>query len=104
MPMRVWLSAETGEGADLLLDAIAEYLFQDRVRGSLRLDATEARLRALVYRHGQVLSEQSLDDGGCELEVEFDRRDFEQLRSREGLNFVEPPAAGLSKAAADNAV
>ena len=104
MPMRVWLSAATGDGVDLLLEAIAEYLFQDRVRGSLRLDATEARLRALVYRHGQVLHEEPLEDGGCELEVEFDRRDFEQLRSREGLSFIEPQNDGVSSAAGNNAV
>jgi GTP-binding protein HflX len=89
MPTRVWLSAETGEGVDLLLGAIAEYLFQDRVRGTIRLSVAEARLRALVYSNGQVLDEQSLEDGGWQLQVEFERRDFEQLHSREGLSFYE---------------
>jgi hypothetical protein len=35
------------------------------------------------------LDEQSLDDGGWQLQVEFERRDFEQLHSREGLSFYE---------------
>ncbi len=85
MPMRVWLSAATGEGVGLLLEAIAEYLFQDRVRGIARLDVSQARLRALIYEFGLVLGEQLLEDGGWQLEVEFDRRDFETLQSREGL-------------------
>jgi hypothetical protein len=37
------------------------------------------------------LDEQSLEDGGWQLQVEFERRDFEQLRSREGLRFYEGP-------------
>jgi GTP-binding protein HflX len=89
MPTRVWLSAQTGEGVDLLLSAISEYLFQDRVRGTIKLGVAEARLRALVYSTGQILKEQSLEDGGWQLQVEFERRDFEQLHSREGLRFCE---------------
>jgi GTP-binding protein HflX len=89
MPMRVWLSARTGEGVDLLLSAIAEYLFQDRVRGIVRLNVSQARLRALIYEVGQVLEEESQDDGGWQLQVEFERRRFEQLRSREQLSFIE---------------
>ena len=91
MPMRVWLSAQTGEGVELLLSAISEYLFQDRVRGTIRLDVSQARLRALVYSAGQVLDEQLLDDGSWQLQVEFERRDFEQLHSREDLSFYEEP-------------
>jgi GTP-binding protein HflX len=88
MPMRVWLSAVTGEGLDLLLSAIAEYLFQDRVRGIVRLDVSQARLRALLFDVGQILDERMLDDGGWELQLDMDRRDFAALQSREGLKFV----------------
>ena len=87
MPMRVWLSAVTGEGVDLLLTAIAEYLFQDRVCGTLRLDVSQARLRSLIYSVGQVLEEELLEEGGWDLKVDMDRRDFEKLQSREGLEF-----------------
>jgi len=66
-------------------------LFQDRVRGTIRLDVSQARLRALVYSAGQVLDEQLLDDGSWQLQVEFERRDFEQLHSREDLSFYEEP-------------
>jgi GTP-binding protein HflX len=98
MPKRVWLSAETGEGVELLLTALAEFLFQDRVRGIVRLDVAQARLRALVYSTGQILDEELLDDGGWRINVEFDRRDFEQLQMKEQLNFEEsdtPPKAAV---------
>jgi GTP-binding protein HflX len=96
MPMRVWLSAMTGEGVGLLLAAIADYLFQDRVRGIIRLEVSQARLRSLIYEAGQVLTESPLDDGGWQLQVEFARRDFEKLQSREQLSFCEEPGAESS--------
>ena len=77
MPQRVWLSAMTGEGVDLLLTAIAEYLFRDRLRGTIKLNVDQARLRALVYELGQVRQEDPLDDGGWLIYVELERRDFE---------------------------
>ena len=43
----------------------------------------------LVYSAGQVFAEKVLDEGGWELDVELDRRDYEQLLSKEGLQFTE---------------
>jgi GTP-binding protein HflX len=87
MPWRVWLSAETGEGINLLLGAISEYLFKDRVRGAFVLGVEQSRLRALIYSAAQVLDEKELEDGGWLLEVEMGKRDYEQLANREGLRF-----------------
>ena len=99
MPRRVWVSAETGAGTDLLLGVISEFLFRDRVRGTVQLDVSQARLRALLYSSGQVLEERVTEEGGWELDVELDRRDFDQLHSREGLQFFSPPEhpASLAK-------
>ncbi|MGI9290158.1 MAG: GTPase HflX, partial [Gammaproteobacteria bacterium] len=93
MPMRVWVSAMNGTGVKLLLAAIAEYLFQDRVRGVVRLEVSQARLRSLIYESGHILAEKLLDEGGWEIDVEFERRDFEQLQSREQLSFYEQPGS-----------
>ena len=87
MPRRVWMSAQTGAGLDLLLEAIAEYLFQDKVRGVVRLNVLQARLRALLYESGQVFAETLLDDGGWELDVELGRPEYARLQSREDLQF-----------------
>ncbi|MEJ2160172.1 MAG: GTPase HflX [Chromatiales bacterium] len=98
MPSRVWMSAETGEGLELLRGAIAEYLFQDRVRGTVRLDVSQARLRSLLYGVAEVLDESELDEGGWQLDVDLARRDFEQLSSKEGLELFRPAGEHSSTA------
>ena len=78
MPMRVWLSAATGEGVELLLEAIAEFLFRDRVRGVVCIDVSQARLRALVYSAGQILHEEVLEDGGWRISRDIWNSDLPQ--------------------------
>ena len=82
---RIWLSAHTGAGIDLLLDAIAEFLHKDRVRGTVQLDVTQARLRALLYEQARVFTERMHDDGSCELDLEIDRYRYDRLRQQERL-------------------
>ncbi len=85
MPRRVWLSAETGDGIDALLSVIGEYLHVEVVRGTVSLGVSEARLRALLYETGKVLDERSMANGGWELDVELDRRGYQELQRRENL-------------------
>ncbi len=80
---RIWLSAQTGEGVPLLLSAIAEFLHQDRVRGTVQLDVTQARLRALLYQQARIFAERTDDQGGWELELEIDKHRYERLRQSE---------------------
>jgi GTP-binding protein HflX len=87
MPMRVWLSAETGEGMDALLGVITNYLHLDVVCGTVRLSVSQARLRALLYDNATVISERALDEGGWEMDVEIDRRGYQDLQRRENLRF-----------------
>lgn len=89
MPQRVWVSAATGAGIDLLLAAVAEFLFKERVRGLVRLDVDQARLRARLFDVGKIWTEVCTEDGGWELDVELDRRDFDQLAARENLSWHE---------------
>jgi GTP-binding protein HflX len=79
MPSRVWLSAATGAGVELLLDSIAEYLHRDVIRATVRLSVSQARLRAMLYERGAVRTEQPIEDGGWEIEVEIDRAGFSDL-------------------------
>jgi GTP-binding protein HflX len=85
MPMRVWLSAETGDGIDALLRVISEFMHLDVVRGTVTLGVSEARLRALLYETGKVLDERVMKNGGWELDVELDRRGYQELQRRENL-------------------
>ncbi len=93
LPSRVWVSAQTGAGIPLLLEAIAEKLGQDRVPYRVRLPVSAGKLRALLYRYGSVLAERAGDNGGWVVDVglsessvgrltrhdEFGQCDFERL-------------------------
>ena len=80
---RVWLSAATGVGVELLLQTLQEFFGREHVHGEVHLNPTDGRLRALLYEHGRVLREAPARDGGWELEIELARRDLAQLAKRE---------------------
>lgn len=83
--VRVWLSAVTGEGLDLLRDALAQHFRQEVVHGWLRLPPSAGRLRARLYALGAVLNERVDDRGGWALEVRLPHPIFAQLSGQEGL-------------------
>jgi len=93
MPARVWLSAATGSGVDFLLNAIAEYLHRDVVRGTVRLSAAQARLRARLYECSGVRSERVLNDGSWEMDIELDQAGFLELQRSDGLRLTPATAA-----------
>jgi GTP-binding protein HflX len=93
MPWRVWLSAATGEGMGLLLDSIAEYLYRDVVRGTVRLTLSEARLRALIYQNAAVRAERLLEDGGWEIDLDMDRSTLAELQRTNDLRLLPRPGA-----------
>jgi len=83
--VRVWLSAASGEGIDLLLAALAEYQRTDVVTECLRIPASDGRLRARLFSLGKVLHERLDDSGDLLLEVQMERKDLENLRKSGGL-------------------
>ena len=82
---RLWLSAQTGEGLDLLRAAISSRLRGDTVHGWLKLGPMQARARAAFFDLGAVRDEKGDDDGGYLLKVELPRREYQRLCRREGL-------------------
>jgi len=83
---RVWLSAQTGEGMALLVEAIGDFLGPRIVHRRVVLSAGEGRARARFFEAGAVLSESIRADGGSELEVSMPARTFESLCRTEGLD------------------
>ncbi len=77
---RVWLSARTGGGVDGLLQALGEFFHRESVRAHLSLQASDSRLRALMFRSARVISEAATDSGGWTMEIELPRREFDRLR------------------------
>ncbi|PLW81820.1 GTPase HflX [Kineobactrum sediminis] len=78
-PARVWLSAASGEGCDLLFKAIVELVGQDMVEHEVYLEPEQGRLRASLYRLGAVAAEQYDDDGVAQLSVRLPRADWNRL-------------------------
>ncbi len=91
-PRRVWLSARTGEGLDLLEEAIDRFFRGDRVRRRLRLGPAEGRLRARLFDLGGVLSESGTEEGGWEIEVELPLRQLERLLGQGGVRARPEPS------------
>jgi GTP-binding protein HflX len=87
---RIWLSAHSGQGIDLLLAALHAQLGVDLHHCLLRLPAAEGRARARLFAAGAVLRQQPLDDGGIELEVSLRRHELERICREAG---IELPAA-----------
>ena len=90
LPRRVWLSATTGAGLDILLNVITDYLRLDVVSGTVMLSVSESRLRALLYERATVVSERVLSEGGWEIDVEMDRRAYQDLKTNENLRIRAP--------------
>lgn len=84
-PVRIWLSARTGAGMPLLLQAISELLGQDVVERQIELRPDQGRLRARLYARGAVHGEEVNSDGLVSLAIRLPRNDLDRLLEDEGL-------------------
>lgn len=82
MPVRVWVSAVSGQGMSELFDAVVERLAQDVVHHFVCLGPVDGKLRALLHEAGSVIDETHRDNGDSVLEVRLQQRDWLQLLSR----------------------
>lgn len=82
---KVWLSAVDGSGTGPLLEAVGEAVCGEISEGSLQLDPDEARIRALLFEEGAVVSEAVIETGGWNLEISLPDRRFRNLCRRAGL-------------------
>ena len=82
----VWLSAVTGEGVPMLLEAIGNRLRPEMTRGVIHLEASQGRQRARLFEIGAVLNEQPCDDGGWTIELEMAEKDLKRFLKRENLS------------------
>ena len=84
---RLWCSAVSGEGLELLEQALGEYFLSDEVRGWLCLPPSAGRLRAAIYQTGQVLQDLPADAGGWWLEIRISGLELDALYRREGQKY-----------------
>lgn len=83
---RVWLSAQSAAGLQLLVEAIGKFIGPELVHRHVLLQPQEGRARARFFAAGAVLHEQSLPSGATDLEVSMPRLAFENLCRNEGID------------------
>jgi GTP-binding protein HflX len=76
---RIWISARSGAGIDLLLGALSEHFRGERLHLWIVLGPREGALRAWLFTHAEVLSERVKDDGGWQMEVMAPRIELDRL-------------------------
>jgi len=79
---RLWVSAQTGEGMDLLLLGLADHFRRQRQHYRLNLPPEAGRLRAALYDRFDVMRETSLESGGWVLDLALEPAQFAWLRTQ----------------------
>ena len=83
---RIWVSAKTGAGMDLIKQVLADYFKEQQVSGELVLAPHQGRLRALLFSIGAVQSENIDDEGLTHLQLQVAEKDLLQMVSRENIS------------------
>ncbi|MBS9428129.1 GTPase HflX [Photorhabdus luminescens] len=83
LPVRVWLSAQTGEGIPLLLQALTERLSGEIAHYELRLPPEAGRLRSRFYQLQAIEKEWIEEDGKVGIEVRMPIVDWRRLCKQE---------------------
>lgn len=79
VPTRVWVSAQTGEGLDLLQQAIAELLGNEITHKKIEFTPKLGKLRALLYSASAIVEEQVDEHGRTVLEFRMQKSDYNKL-------------------------
>lgn len=85
-PVAVWLSAVSGDGLELLLEAITERVSKQRTIGWLRVMPAQGKLRAQLFNASAVLDERSDDDGSSILHIDMDSIDFAKMEREHDIS------------------
>ena len=81
-PIAVYLSAQTGAGIDLLLEAIRLRISDDILKLALSLAPHLGQIRHALYRLNCIRSEQISESGEFELKIEIDKVEWLKLVKR----------------------
>jgi GTP-binding protein HflX len=85
-PIRVWVSAHTGEGTAMILAAITELLGDEVIAQKILLEPSESGLRAALFEQDAILAESYDDQGRIDIEIRMQKKDFKQLLKRFNLS------------------
>ena len=80
-PLRVWMSAMTGAGVELLFQALAEIFSSTKVKRKCYLQANQGGVRASLFDYAKIIDEQVNDCGGWDLSIEIDKKHLGLLKT-----------------------
>ena len=81
-PVRVWVSAKTGVGMDLLLEAVSELLGGKMAEEILLIQPNQAKLRSQLYEQGYIEEEQINEEGLYQLRVRMPVQELERFLNK----------------------
>jgi GTP-binding protein HflX len=87
--VRVWISAATGDGVELVSTCLHERFGALTRRFRVTLRPAEGRARARLYRHGLVRGEGEAGDGGWTVVVEASVAELEAICAGEGIDLAD---------------
>lgn len=90
LPVRVWVSAKSGVGLDLLLTALTELLSGGLVSQTVILQAKQAKLRSHLYQSKFVTAEQTDETGASILDLRLPKAELDRILAQEDLQLGEP--------------
>ncbi len=100
IPIRVWVSALTGEGLDLLHEALAERVSTDMIHHTLSIPASAGKLHARLFEAGAVNEDEIQETGGWMMNVTLRRADWDSLVKYEAVDqYIVDNQASLQLAA-----
>ncbi|KTC84931.1 ribosome rescue GTPase HflX [Legionella brunensis] len=85
---KVWLSAKTGAGLDLLCQAIATQLQGAIIEEEILLAPEQAKLRATLYEMDAVLSEKIEEEGGWRLKIKLTQEQRRRVFGNQAKNYT----------------
>lgn len=85
-PVRVWLSAQTGSGLDLLITALDELLADEQFCATICIPAARSRLRARLFALNAITEEYFNEDGSQTINIRLALKDWQRLLSNEQIS------------------
>ncbi|ABM04924.1 GTP-binding protein HflX [Psychromonas ingrahamii 37] len=88
-PVKVWLSAQTGIGVELLFESLTT-LLSGQIRSlQLAIPSEEGKLRALFYQLDCIEHESYSDNGDCILDIRLNAIEWQRLIKQQGASIEE---------------
>ena len=78
-PTRVWVSGITGQGEQLLLDAVAERLAGEVIETVITIGPEDGRMRARFFEIGAVVKESICEDGSTEIHLKIQESSLRKI-------------------------